>query len=133
MLISTGLMILLLAGGDAWAKDQVERPFKIQAASTMVLNPDYSYRAEGEGVATHCGRVSMVGWGKMGAGGSGVITTANGDEINFDDAPSGVVTIDGGTGRFEGAKGEFTIAILSQQVEGATITYTWTGTGTITY
>ena len=54
-------MLLLIAERDAWAKEQVERPFRIQGSSTMVVKADGSYDAEDGGAATHCGQFSTVG------------------------------------------------------------------------
>ena len=126
--------------GAAVHGQQVERPFKIRASSTMVLQADGSYEGKGGGVATHLGRFEVEGWGIFGVGGSGVITAANGDEIYFDDTPSGVVTMTGGTGRFEGVAGEFSFALemdgepIFDPITGSTtMKFIWAGTGTIKY
>jgi len=126
----------------AQAKDSVPRPFKMQARSQQVWqldstgSPVQRLSAEGWGVATHCGLVTMA----MNDWTTGTITAANEDQISFVNIPpSMIVTITGGTGRFDGATGEFTMTILSQEVSidlvagTMTIQIAWTAAGTITY
>ena len=132
----------LLSAMAAQAKDSVPRPFKMQARSQQVWQlddtgaPVQMLSAEGWGVATHCGLVTMA----MNDWTTGTITAANEDQISFVNIPPRmVVTITGGTGRFDGATGEFTMTILFQEVSidpaagTMTIDFTWTASGTISY
>ena len=132
----------------AWAsqKNPVPRPFKMQAHSQMVVSlVDYSTVATAWGEATHCGKCASLGWGLFNPLaweliGSGKIIAANNDEIFFD-CPNTIQTvITGGTGRFEGATGEF--FVVSMDLTGMetdpvantmTLSFVWTASGTICY
>ena len=127
-------------GADLLSKDQ-EVPFKgrLEGAATITpLTPPFlSVSIEGTGNATHLGRfaveiphlVNMVA--RTGTG-SYEFTAANGDTLtaSFTGQSSltapGVLssvetaTITGGTGRFAGATGSFTVERLFNQVTGLT-------------
>ena len=132
------------------AKDKVTRPFKMSAHSQMVVDltgcdPMYApfgcaYVAHAEGVATHMGQVTAYETGIVAPMTWGVMTAANGDELFYDfNSMSSVVTITGGTGRFEGATGEILLEteLVSSVFDPIEMTITntlvWTGSGTLTY
>jgi len=135
----------LLPAMAAQAKHKVPRPFEMQAQSHQVWQlddtgtPVQMLSAEGWGVATHCGLVYTAM--KAPPSAEGFITSANGDQIFFLWTPTDLthVTITGGTGRLDGATGEFTMTFLSQEVSfdrdalTMTISFTWTASGTISY
>ena len=132
----------------AWAsqKNPVPRPFKMQAHSQMVVSlVDFSTVATAWGEATHCGKCVSFGWGWFNPLaweliGSGTIIAANNDEI-FYDCPNTIQTvITGGTGRFEGATGEFSVVSIEQTgmeldpfAGTMTLSFVWTASGTICY
>ena len=140
----------LLPAMAAQAKDKVPRPLKMQAQTQQVWQLDANgapvqmLSAGGWGVATHCGlfytapSAAPAPEGFMG----GFMTSANGDQIfsvwSMTD-PTAPTTITGGTGRFDGATGEFTMTFLHQEpgpgpVHGTiTIYFAWTASGTLTY
>jgi hypothetical protein len=127
------------------ANDPVARPFKMNAHSQMVVNLiDGSFDATAWGQATHCGQTISLGWGMLnpltGEGfGEGKIIAANGDKILYDNPTMADSIITGGTGRFEGAVGGFTVTLLSRTasidpVAGTmTLYFVWTASGSITY
>ena len=132
----------------AWAsqKNPVSRPFKMQAHSQMVVSlADYSTVATAWGEATHCGKFVALGWGEFNPAtgeptGSGNIIAANKDEIFYDTLPMGHNMITGGTGRFEGATGEFSVVSIEQTgmeldpfAGTMTLSFVWTASGTICY
>ena len=103
-----------------------KRPWKIRGSGTFA--PDFSIsecglllplKIEGSGIASHIGRYDVVITWCTGGPGSpldflrGTITAANGDEIDFYSVNIEPFVIDyevdGGTGRFADAKGEFTL------------------------
>ncbi|MCB7482128.1 hypothetical protein [Christiangramia sediminis] len=134
-----------------------ERPFKIkkvegtysfipgdgESCSAIVLN------AIGEGTMSHLGFSTMLEeWCSNGPTDLGTrsitIIAANGDELRgthstilFTSATSFEETLnfDGGTGRFENAKGVFieTVEIIEDIPGGPTGTFVMSGEGTITY
>jgi len=143
-------------------KKPVKRPFKLKAAGTYgAFAPDngsclenLALNAYTEGNATHLGRIMQIEewcWnGTQPDLGSRSITikAANGSELygtpisvmwssDFDFME--VVMIDGGTGRFENATGEFQqTVVISREAEpsGDNVvsgTYSVSGSGTITY
>jgi hypothetical protein len=141
---------MLLPIATTSAKDQVTRPFKMSAHSQMVVDltscdPMYApfgcaYVAHAEGVATHMGQVTAYEAGIVAPMTWGVMTAANGDELFYDfNSMSSVVTITGGTGRFEGATGEIILEteLVSSVFDPVEMTITntlvWTGSGTLTY
>jgi hypothetical protein len=132
----------------AWAsqKNPVPRPFKMQAHSQNVASlVDGNFEATAWGQATHCGRCVSLGWGTLNlvtgeATGSGKIIAANGDEIFFDNPNMSQSVITGGTGRFEGATGEFFIVSIERtgmeidpMAGTMTQSFVWTVSGTICY
>ena len=136
----------LMPGMMASAKNPVPRPFKMKAHSQMVLSlTDGSFNATAWGQATHCGQTINLGWGVFnpatgeGSGG-GTIIAADGGEISFDSPTMAQNIITGGTGRFEGASGEFSIVSIEttgtdlDPVAGTmALSFVWTASGTITY
>lgn len=133
--------LMMLTGADA--KDQlVSRPLKMAVQSQQVLNLiDYSVVAHAYGVSSHMGQVTMDTSGTLGDPMFyGTITAANGDIVYWEwDPTSTIVTITGGTGRFEDAQGEFfmEIALLGEEFDPVaqtiTRTFIWTASGTIAY
>lgn len=152
----------LLLSTAVIAKHPVERPFKAHASNTIVgdfasidIDPDYDpyvcWEATGCGEATHSGRFELVGEGRLYLDelgvptfsiGSGWTTAANGDEAHWESfeiygTQQGTITFTGGTGRFENASGGFSFesTVTEEKWDGTilTLTYSWTGTGTITY
>lgn len=132
----------LLSAVGVQAKESLSRPFKIHVQSQQVWQLDETgapvqmLSAEGWGVASHCGLIYTVMTGPT----TGLIVAANHDQIYFDYVyPSPDVTIVGGTGRFDGAAGGFSMTIFSNEVSidplagTMTICLTWTGSGTISY
>jgi hypothetical protein len=127
----------------ASAQKQISRPFRMAAHSQAVISMvDYSVVAHAEGVASHMGEVTADASGYATDPVTyGTMTTANGDVMYWAQAAgSDVVTITGGTGRFEGASGQFTLVVLMDgppivdPVAGTmTMNYIWTASGTITY
>jgi hypothetical protein len=124
---------------------QVERPLTMQDHSQAVVSlVDGSLHAEASGVATHLGRHTIEGSGFMNLQtgeiwDSGVITAANGDQIFYQHG-AGTVTFTGGTGRFEGVSGGFTIVtetvgdpVVDPVAGTMTMNFLWTATGTINY
>ena len=131
------------------AKKQVERPFKLHGESTVTINlQDGTFTiVEESGEATHLGRFTASGGGTVDLlighlEASGYHTAANGDTVFWEltqDGPGGppLITITGGTGRFEGAGGSWTVTAFDETVEIAfpllIITHSVSGIGTITY
>lgn len=136
-----------LAVLTASTKAPVARPFQMAADSQLVivvdpLNPDYgTYVAHAEGVASHLGWIAADEAGVLAPVTHGVITAANGNLLNYSfDTTTAVATVTGGTGRFTGASGQFTIVVqpvgppVLDPIAGTmTQSFTWTGSGTITY
>ncbi len=98
------------------------------------------------GKCTHLGRFTNSSSGTLDpntgapAGGGGTITAANGDEVKWEFGPTGDALITGGTGRFEGATGIFVPGPSENlKMEPGSepgilvVTYSYVGTGTITY
>lgn len=145
LFLSLGVIVLLSQPAltlSLEGKGNVSRPFKVAAHSQMVVNlVDYSFTAEAWGNATHFGKVTMAGWGNLTQPvGFGTITAANGDLVEFEhNMQTNMVTITGGTGRFEGAAGEFILVtqLVSQVIDPVagtmTMQFVWTGSGTISY
>jgi hypothetical protein len=134
---------MLMIVADAGAKDKlVPRPLKMMVQSQQVINlTNGSLVAHAEGVSSHLGSVTMDSAGTVSDPiFYGTITAANGDLIYWEwEANSILVTITGGTGRFEGAQGEFIMDItpsgqkLDPVSQTMTLTFVWTATGTIYY
>ncbi len=121
-----------------WAKGELtvpqNKPFKISGQICFAPFSDV-------GIATHFG--SFVSVEDEGSGGaSGKYITANGDLVfweagemtSYDPVThifTGVNYLTGGTGRFEGAKGQYSYTAIP--VAGAFLTFDYAGEGTITY
>ncbi len=147
---------------DASAKkekeNEKERPWKIKTAGTFGVDftlpgcgPLLPLKIEGSGTASHVGNLDVVlTWCTPGIGlpGNfiidGVITAANGDEIWFESTgefrPFEIdYIVTGGSGRFEEAKGAFTLTqtdfeIIAVSPEGfPSGTYANEGGGYIVY
>ena len=128
------LAVLALAGPAAAGKQGKQVPFKgvIEAVSDNVVHfPTMSVHITGGGTATHLGRYTFALEGTVdlrhGTGvGSAEFVAANGDSIYTTFVGQGVptgrtptenlvtetYTIVGGTGRFDGAAGSFTMVRL---------------------
>jgi len=134
---------VLVPGMTAIAKDKVTRPFRMAADSQLVIDLGFgTYEARAEGVATHLGRVTIYQAGSLSDPvATGTMTAANGDQVHYQfNSATSEVTIVGGTGRFTGAGGTFTLQIqpvgppvLDPGAGTMTQNFTWTGLGTITY
>ncbi len=138
-------------------KKAVERPFKIKKAQgTFIITPvfdescDLVLNAPGEGNVAHLGRSTLFEeWCWSGAPmdlgtRSLIITAANGDELwatpstivfTSDTTFEEVAIIEGGTGRFENATGEFleSVSLIFGDETELFGTYSLIGEGTITY
>ena len=152
---ATGFAVVLalsviLAAAVANAEPQKPRPLKVTASSTQVIQLDAQGQpgeahAAAVGFATHLGLVVMTGTAdyRTEAPGTGYIVAANGDFLTMVFYPTGPTTIEtvitGGVGRFEGAKGHFTITvqILSQELDPTngtvTLKMSWQGKGEIEF
>lgn len=118
-----------------------EVPFRgdLQAVETSQVNfPTVLIAGSGTGIATHLGKFTVTYEAEVNlisfqASGTSVFVAANGDHVFADIAgqssPTGtpnlisiteVYTITGGTGRFAGATGTFTMQRLKDQVSGST-------------
>ncbi|HOC01484.1 MAG TPA: hypothetical protein PKM43_22375 [Verrucomicrobiota bacterium] len=149
ILVAVGACVLGLVG-FASQKKQVERPLKgiMQLTGVITLSSDgipLSLVVDGAGQCDPGGPVTSLGIGVLPYEGAEVffvkatITAANGDQLFTEAADPALTVITGGTGRFEGASGSFTIVytkleyrdgpfpgILILDMEGLT-------EGTITY
>ena len=153
--LATGALCLAAVAGG---KKQVTRDFAIRgtvyceitgidAAGTASFNI-----LGAEGVATHTGRYNLSGSGQLnlitGVGSDeGVFYAANGDQLFWHGdiypdavtyAPKLEVTVDPvdpGTGRFADASGGFLADLFDVQVDlvGGTMTFSFTGSGELTY
>ena len=98
------------------------------------------------GVATHSGVFTNEAQLTGPSSARGRLVGANGDEVHWDATFTNTpissnewltqltVTVTGGTGRFEGASGGFTAEYVETiDWDTLTTTYSFTGTGTITY
>jgi hypothetical protein len=129
----------LALGGPARAGEQV--PFKGRSSGVVtVVGFDpvagiASTHVEGEGVATHLGRFTLTADATVAvnlpggpAAGSWTLTAANGDQLFVTFVASGIdpthgigdFTIEGGTGRFQGATGSYTQLIEFATPPGST-------------
>lgn len=128
------------------AKQQVERPFRIQGTGMTDLSTGIDQQW---GQVTHGGLFTNLGQLTGPDTASGLATMANGDQVSWDAtytvtpplAPTTTeftmdvtVTFTDGTGRFVGVSGSFH-AVYTATVDWTTMTssYTYIGTGTITY
>jgi len=133
---------------SASAKDKVTRPFQMAANSQLVIvvdpqDPAYgTYTAHAEGVASHLGEVVIDEAGIIVAPVfEGTMKAANGDLVTYEyDNGQFQIRITGGTRRFTGASGTFTLnvqlagpPVLDPVAGTMTYNFIWTGSGTITY
>lgn len=144
-LVAILAICLLVRSTSASAKKPVERPIRTMASVTVVVDLVLgTYETVEVGECTHFGRFTNRGWGVLApdgsgpASGAGVITTANGDQVFWTNAPGGA-EITGGTGRFEFATG-YMLAGPAQDYEMVPgdpgtmiVTYSYVGFGRITY
>jgi len=100
------------------AQQRVERPFKMTGHSQVVITFTQScypgsqyfpvgcpYAGRGEGVASHLGKITTTDIGIFPLG-AAVTIAANGDQLLFSvNNATGLMEVNGGTGRFEGATG----------------------------
>jgi hypothetical protein len=137
-------------------KHPVERPLKASGAVITIVDAVTGEFVVDEtsgssvGVSTHIGRFTAEGSGNAWTGDwSLTMTAANGDQICGNAVPAppapGVpleFRFTSGTGRFEGISGEMTYVISNLSIvpnpddpTGMTVilSYTWVGTGTVTY
>jgi hypothetical protein len=133
---------LMMATGASAEEQLISRPLKMTVQSQQVIHlTDGSIVAHAEGVSSHLGIVAMDTSFTFGDPVAyGTITAANGDLVYWEwQMDSTLVTITGGTGRFQGADGEFVMEIepVSQEFDPVantiTNTYIWTALGTISY
>ncbi len=141
VLVSAVLALLLpvAVGG----KSQVTRPLTIRGTGTTDLIEGTAFMW---GVATHSGAYTNEAQITASNSATGCLVSANGDMVYWDatftNTPIGpdewstqlTVTVIGGSGRFEGASGGF-FAEYVEMVDWDTLTttYSFTGTGTLTY
>ncbi|MCZ7640557.1 MAG: hypothetical protein M5U12_33565 [Verrucomicrobia bacterium] len=138
-------MCALALGALGSPKNPVERPNKLQGQFTIALNLiTGTWVYEGFGVNTHAGRFTSHATGYLDAAGNlvggGTAVGANGDQI-FWSAPGSIWHVEyaGGTGRFEHVTGgwEFVTETLTEtrvNPDGTmSMTYAYTGEGTVTY
>jgi hypothetical protein len=130
-------------------RNPVERPLDVAGHAVLIVNPVTGDVVSGGaassnwGVASHAGLFQNEVTGNMVTGLSGTITAANGDQIDWVATDPVTISFTGGTGRFESVSGEFTALISDDYSEELVtnpdgtmtliISYTYTGTGTITY
>jgi hypothetical protein len=142
LVLGSVLVACLSSVGVASAQKRVTRPFVIAVESQFVVMMSTGWTTgDGVGVATHLGTLTTHGEGPMGQVMPGTVTAANGDILCFDWNPlTTVVTFTGGTGRFVGATGGFTMTITPLgppqpgPAPGTVVqNLAWTGVGTITY
>jgi len=141
-------LLLPTTGG---AKERVERPFQSHGDATILLDlASGVWTKTFSGVATHGGVYrDQLGTG-LGPYGSGTVTVASGDQVNWSivltaldlDPVNGTATIEGtgmwegGTGRFDGVSGGFhaeyrgTLEFVTETVVKLTLTFEITGTMT---
>ncbi len=141
-LLAVSACALMMTAGAVAKEKPVSRPFKMMIYSQQVINlNDGSFVGRGEGVASHLGLITIEGPGNLADPISrGTITAANGDLVYWEwEISTLLVTITGGTGRFEGAGGEFImdVEVVSQEFDPVantmTNTYIWSASGTISY
>jgi hypothetical protein len=138
------LAILLMTTMVAWPKQVVTRPFKGHSDIVIVWDTlSGNWTLEEIGEFTHIGRSTNSGSGStVPFKGSGTLISANGEQLHWDikinPAGGSIITMTGGTGRFEGAIGTAVSNVISEDVEfgengviifSRSVTYI----GTITY
>jgi len=144
---------LTLATVNAWAKNQETRPWTVCGDTIGIV--DLSYLSEGyapwtatdSGQASHLGKyiLQAEGINNFVTGknkGAGRMIAANGDELYFETEAIAettvVMTVIGGTGRFDGASGSCVmtyIPIVEYDWDNwvMRMTYSYRATGSITY
>jgi hypothetical protein len=141
------LLFTALGGSAASAAAKGnDRPWKGKGLVTLTFNLDGTISGEGTVNVTHLGRshysnlVTCEPGGCFASGGSTVvtITAANGDMVFGIGAvaPMGggtIVTLDGGTGRFAGATGNYVVGGPPPFVIDGVFFLEFTQTGTINY
>ncbi len=131
------------------SKYPVKRPLKAVGHAVLLVDPLTGDVVSGGavssnwGVASHAGLFANEVSGNLVTGLNGTITAANGDQIDWVAPDPITISFVGGTGRFEGVSGELTAVIgddyseeLVTNPDGTMtliISYTYTGTGTVTY
>lgn len=149
--LGVALLLCVCLAVAAAADQRGERPFKMTGHSQVVITFTDScypgsqyfpfgcpYEGHGDGVASHLGHITTTDIGVFPFGGGDIIA-ANGDHLSFlSNNAIGLMTISGGTGRFEGASGECTVVLTPDgdaRFVGNTMVqdWTWTGEGTIAY
>ena len=152
-LLFAAALVCLISTVAANAQQKVERPFTMTGHSQVVITFTQScypgsqyfpmgcpYAGRGEGVASHLGKVTTTDIGIFPLG-AAVIIAANGDQLLFSvNNATGLMEINGGTGRFEGATGA-AIGTLTPDgdpivdpVAGTfTQAFSWTAEGRIKY
>jgi hypothetical protein len=131
------------------SKTPVERPVKISGQVSTVIQLDGSFAFDASsgcsvGISSHTGRFTAAGWGNAFTGVWFLTaTSANGDQISGCHVPGSSpdeFRYTSGTGRFEGVSGGFTyvtsVPSLVPNPDGSAtmiISYTYAGTGTISY
>ena len=131
---------LLVAGSSAWAGEQVPFSGSLQAHEAIMppVSGTFVTDGSGEGIATHLGRFTLTWEFRVNIAdgtGSGPVRyiAANGDQIFMtavgQSEPTGtpgvfriteIQIITGGTGRFAGAKGSFTVERFVDLTTGLT-------------
>ena len=129
------------------AGKQVTKPYKITGETkgviTSFIGGTITFTAINVGEATHSGKYYNELTGSLSlvshqGTSEGVFVCANGDEITWTGTINGTtltVTATGGTGRFEGGSGGFvaTMENIVVDLSGMTLSYTFTGSGKVTY
>jgi hypothetical protein len=142
-------MTTALGTGVAFgAAKGTDRPYKASGYATGSINPvSGTFTFDGTEQVAHLGRATLHGEGAFTGPTSTAFTAtlvaANGDTLRL--SGSGVITsgttstnldtITGGTGRFAGASGELTEAVIFafSPSDPTSVSLTFTGTGTISY
>ncbi len=141
VLVGLALCVLSVGAGKG-ANGSHAQPFYIHGSYTSTYQPDGSFTFVEVGEATYFGRYANNGWGPVMDNGNllhlgeGILTTARGDKsywvVNLN-APTRVI-FNGGTGRFADDSGSFDITYTSIVTNpDGSVTYTYTGRGTITF
>ncbi len=155
--IGLSLLTVCVLGlaSPAGAQTQALRPYKItgvtvgEITAVTVTPTDYSisFNLMNVGEATHCGLYSNVGTTTLSlvthtGTAQGTFTAANGDIVYWVGTIQGTtltVAITGGTGRFADGSGGFVAEISNLVIDpmppvvGGTISYTFEGTGEVSY
>jgi len=136
-----GVLVLFAVTTSAGAQTPVTRPLKMTGVLQETIYSNGDFVAHSSGEATHLGKFTGYGSGNMAdATAPGVFIAANGHQVTFGGSPAAPTfyTITGGTGRFQGATGAYSVTSDVQSIvvnpDGSmTINLKWTAVGTITY